>query len=582
MPSFFQATASIGLLLTLTACGSIPTKKTAKNSETKNLTVPALPTDPVNVRAEADYQFILSEVASREGKTAQAIQHLEKVATLDPKSPVVHLRLAAEYLKSDKMKLALQHGEIAVKNDPKSIEARFVLARLYSAERMHDQAISQYNAVLGIDPKNSEAPFYIAALYADKKDFAKAEQHFNSLIKNPKNQHPEEATYYLGLMYLDQKSAKSEASAENAFKKALKIKPNYEEAMSSLVNLYLKQRNRDKALASALAYQKQHGVSDRISGTITQIYIDDGNIEKAYEQLAYIAGNSEPSMQVQMKMALILIKQQRLNQAESTLKDMVASYPTADAPRFYLAAVQEELGNHDDAIRNYMMIPATSEHFSESIIHAAYLLKGMGKINQALNVAQSGISTKAQPQIYTMYASLLDAKADYLGAVRILEQGLSKYSKNVSLLFQHALVLDRLGKKSDMIEQMKKVLSIDPDHVQSMSYLAFSLAELNQQLPEAEKLARRALELDPKDGYVMDTLGWVLFKQNKIAESIQVLEKAHQYQASAGIIAEHLADAYSMQAQPEKAKAMYTKAAELTTDKKRANQIRNKIQKLVF
>nr|BFD66540.1 hypothetical protein HAGR004_15620 [Bdellovibrio sp. HAGR004] len=193
----------------------------------------------------------------------------------------------------------------------------------------------------------------------------------------------------------------------------------------------------------------------------------------------------------------------------------------------------------------------------------------------------SGLKKKAyQPQVYTMYASLLDAKSDYLGAARVLEEGLAKFSKNATLLFQHALMLDRLGKKDVMIAQMKALLTLEPNHVQSLSYLAFTLAELNQNLPEAEKLARRALELEPADGYVLDTLGWVLFKQKKFAESIKVLEKAHEYQSSASIIAEHLADAYSMQSMKEEAKAMYLKAATLAGDVSKANVIHDKLQRL--
>jgi Tfp pilus assembly protein PilF len=133
-----------------------------------------------------------------------------------------------------------------------------------------------------------------------------------------------------------------------------------------------------------------------------------------------------------------------------------------------------------------------------------------------------------------------------------------------------------------MIAQMKKVLEIEPDHVESMSYLAFSFAELNQHLAEAEKLARRALELQPTDAYVLDTLGWVLYKQNKFAESIQVLEKAYAYQSSASIIAEHLADAYVMQSRGEEAKGMYTKAIDLAANEARAIQIRSKLRHLVF
>jgi tetratricopeptide (TPR) repeat protein len=263
------------------------------------------------------------------------------------------------------------------------------------------------------------------------------------------------------------------------------------------------------------------------------------------------------------------------------LNDILAKFPKADAARYYLAGVQEESGNVENAINNYLLVPETSQHFSESIVHAAYLLKGQGKINQALAVTAKGLTPKADSQLYIMRAQLLNAKSDYLGAARLLEEGLTKFSKNTEMLFQHAIMLDRLGKKEAMIDQMRKVLEIAPDHVQSMSYLAFSLAELNQHLADAENLARRALELAPQDGYVMDTLGWVLFKQKKFSESITVLEKALQQQSNASVIAEHLADAYSMHSQTEKAKEMYKKAVSLTTDEVRANKIRNKLQKLL-
>jgi Tfp pilus assembly protein PilF len=96
-----------------------------------------------------------------------------------------------------------------------------------------------------------------------------------------------------------------------------------------------------------------------------------------------------------------------------------------------------------------------------------------------------------------------------------------------------------------------------------MSYLAFTMAEMNQNLGEAEGLARRAFELAPKDGYVLDTLGWVLYKQKKFTESIKVLEKAYEYLPTASIIAQHLAEAH--------------KAAGLTTAEMRTNSNRGSL-----
>nr|BFD62480.1 tetratricopeptide repeat protein [Bdellovibrio sp. HM001] len=573
LPSF-KTPASIALLLTLTACSSLPKKESSiPDSRAENSTI--------NTRSQADYNFILAEVSSHEGKPERSIELFEKVLAMDPVSPTVHMRLSAEYLKADKMDKAIFHAQQAVLQDPKNIEAHLFLGGLYSAEKLYDKAISQYTLVLRLQPENEEAPVYIGSLYADKKDYKKAEQFFKSLLNNPNYETPHVAYYYLGLIRQDQDGVKHQVAAEKAFKKSLALKPDYEDGVVSLANFYLKNNDRTKALALCLEFQKQNRFNRSVADIIAQIHIESGEADKAYEQLEVIAGNSEDSLENQMKMALLLIEQKRFHLAAAKLKDIVTKSPSADSARFYLAAVYEETGAVDSAIHEYMLVPPSSAHFSEAVVHAAHLLKGLGKINQALDVTEKGLKTKAdQPQVYTMYASLLDAKSDYLGAARILEEGLNKFTKNVALLFQHALMLDRLGQKDSMIAQMKKVLELEPNHVQSMSYLAFTLAEMNLHLPEAEKLARRALELEPTDGYVLDTLGWVLFKQKRFAESIQVLKKAYGYQSSASIIAEHLADAYVMESMTEEAKAMYNKAAGLTTDEARTRQIRNKLLKL--
>lgn len=575
LPSF-KTTASMALLLMLSACGSLPTKE--KN--TKLLTLSSVAADPLSIRAKADSLFIEGDILSREGKSAQAVELFEKVATLDPNSPAVYMRLSGEYRKLDKVKEAILNSEKAIEKDPKNMEAYFSLAELYSSESSYDKAISQYNEVLRLYPENSEAALNIGSLYAIKKDFKNAQLYFNSQLKNPHNEAQYLVHYYIGLMNLDQ-GPKYQMAAEKEFKKSLQLKTGFEDAALSLANLYLQQKNSRQALALCLEFEKKNLFSKKVSDIITQIHIENGDLDKAYAQLDSVTENSEPTLEVEMKMALILIEQKRFTQATIKLNDLLAKFPKADSARYYLAGVYEESGDQENAIRNYMLVPASSKNFSEAVVHAAYLLKGQGKINQALEVTAQGLKTNADSQVYIMRASLLDAKSDYSGAARLLEEGLTKYSQNAELLFQHAIMLDRLGKKDAMIGQMKKVLEIQPDHVQSMSYLAFSLAELNQHLSDAEELARRALKLAPQDGYVLDTLGWVLFKQKKFSESIKVLEKAYEYQSSASIIAEHLADAYSMQSQTEKAKEMYNKAVSLTTDEAQANKIRSKLNKLL-
>ncbi|QLY26683.1 tetratricopeptide repeat protein [Bdellovibrio sp. KM01] len=573
-----KTTTSIGLLLALSACASQATKEKTNPEQLQSIVVPSAVSDPLNMRAEADFHFIQGDVFSREGKPARAIEHFEKVAKLDPNAVTVYMRLSAEYKKLKKTKEAMLNAEKAIEKDPKNIEAHFVLGDLYSAEKSYDKAIAQYNSVLRLQPTNSDAAINVGSLYAIQKDFRKAEQYFDTLLKNPKFEIPYLVHYYVGLMRIDQKASKYELAAETAFKKSLKVKPDFEDALISLANLYLQQNNTRKALAVCEDFQKNQRFSTKVSEMIAQIYIDDGDLNKAYGQLDYISSNAESTFDAELKMALILIKNKKLSLAAEKLNDLVTKFPTEDSARYYLAAVNEESGDAKNAIQNYLQIPAKSEHYGEAMVHAAFLLKGQGKIKQALSLTTKVLNENSDPQVYIMHASLLEAKKDYATAADVLEKGLTKYSENTEMRFQQAIMLDRMGKKEPMITQLKKVLAQEPFHVQSLSYLAFSLAEMNQQLTEAEDMARRASELSPKDGYVLDTFGWVLFKQKKFSEAIKVLEKAYEYQPSASIIAEHLADAYSMQSQTEKAQQLYKKAAGLTKDEIRANKIRSKIQ----
>lgn len=567
------------LILTLSACATPP--KDQRSSAIRNPTseITTTQTTAMNARTEADYLFISADVLSREGKAEQAIPLFEKVAALDPASSV-YQRLSTELLKVNKVKEAIVYAEKAVAADAKNIDAQFSLAEMYSIDNDNVKAITQYQTLLKMHPKNHEALIALASLYAVEKDVKNAEHFYNLVLKDPNYDIPHLVHFYLGVMYAGQKTAKFDALAKTEFTKSLQIKPSFADGLISLANLYLRQKNTAKALDLSLAFQKQNGFNAKIADLIAQTYINSNDMNKAYSQLQYIASQSENAFNANFKMALILIKTKRNVEAADMLTQILATSPESDSARYYLAGVQEELGDFENAIANYALVPVTSEYSNEAITHGAYLLKQAGKVGQAITVTEKGLQGKANAQVYLMHASLLQDKAQYAKAAQSLEDGLVKHPKNTEVRFQYAVLLDRLGKTESMMSQMQSVLKFDPDHLQSLSYLAFTMAEKNQDLEHAEKLALRASELAPQDGYVLDTLGWVLFKQNRFTEAVQVLEKALAYQPSASIIAEHLADAYSMQSQTEKAKAMYKKAAGLATDEIRANKILVKLKKL--
>lgn len=581
------------LLLTLTACATFTANESDKapyyeaSFDDRNRAPASFaPTvaskdgtlDPVYMRTQADYYFAMGEAYSLDGNSQKAVDSFKMTLVYDQNSPAVNMRLATEYLKLGMISESLVQAEEAINKDPKNVGAHLLVGGLYSSTKAYSKALQQYEIVMKLQPGNTEAPLYIGALYSEQKQSEKAVKYFESLIKNPEYNSPHMAHYYIGRVRMEQPETRFQKMAEESFKKSLQLKPDFADAVLSLGVLYNKQKKDDKAITMYREFQKQNTPSPRIAEVLAQMYIDRSDYDNAYEQLEVVESESDEPLNARMKMALILIEQKRYEMAAQKLEAILKDAPDSDKVRFYLAAVYEEIQKNEKAVKEYRKIPVSSSYYGESIVHAAYLLKNLGKLEEALDLVSQGIKARGdQHQIYAMYASLLDEKSDYNGAVKILEEGLKKFPDNAQLRFYYGTINDRLGRKEVVVNEMQKVLEIDPNHVQSMNYLAFTWAEMGLRLGDAEKLARRALELEPKDGYVLDTLGWILFKQAKFSESIKFLEAAFSNQSKVSIIAEHLGDAYYKQAMVEKAKKMYQKAADLETDNKKAEEIRSKI-----
>ncbi|CAD7783277.1 MAG: Tetratricopeptide repeat protein [Candidatus Methanoperedenaceae archaeon GB50] len=69
--------------------------------------------------------------------------------------------------------------------------------------------------------------------------------------------------------------------------------------------------------------------------------------------------------------------------------------------------------------------------------------------------------------------------------------------------------------KDMCIKEMRQTISLDPNHAEALNYLGYTYAEMGENLEEAERLIKRALEIKPEDGYIIDSLGWVYYQRGE-------------------------------------------------------------------
>ncbi|MFP2961921.1 tetratricopeptide repeat protein [Myxococcus sp. 1LA] len=104
---------------------------------------------------------------------------------------------------------------------------------------------------------------------------------------------------------------------------------------------------------------------------------------------------------------------------------------------------------------------------------------------------------------------------------------------------------------------------MSPDHAAALNFLGYLLAQAGQNLDEAERRVRRALELRPDTGAYLDSLGWVYFRRGDYARAVDALERASMLSPDEPVILEHLGDAYQRVARMDEAAAAWRRALEV-------------------
>ena len=534
--------------------------------------------DASSARTQADYHFAMAEAYSLEGNSARATEEYKLTLVYDSGSSSVRVRLAAEYVKQGLVSEAMEQAKAAIEKDPQNTDAHLLLGGLYSALRMYDDALSEYRAVLVYEDSNYEAPLFIGALLAEQKKYAEASKQFEQLAKNANNPSAHIAWYYLGRVKLEENKVKNAARAEAAFQQSLTLKPGYVEATLALGQLYEGTNRKTNEKNLFQTYQEKYGPSATVAEELSRLYIEEKDYKRAFEQLAVIESNDPSDINVKAKMAFILIEQQKYPEAITRLENVLSIEPSSDKIRFYLGAVYEEIKDYKAAIGHFQKVPVGSSYYTEAVIHTAYLYKLKSDYSRAIAAIEEGIKAKDDhPPFYALYASLLDDQKEYKKAAVMLDKAVKKFPENAQLYFFLGNMLDRVGDKEGMLSAMKQVLILDKDHVQALNFLAYTYAESGKQLDEAETMVRRALELQPGDAYIMDTLGWVLFKKGDVNDAIRTLEAAYKIQPNESVIAEHLGDAYYHQQMPEKAKRLYMRAAETESNVATVQKLHSKI-----
>src|SRR5262249_10524214 len=154
------------------------------------------------------------------------------------------------------------------------------------------------------------------------------------------------------------------------------------------------------------------------------------------------------------------------------------------------------------AISEFSRIPADNEHYVESRLQLAYLYDKQNKYDDAIKSLKDALSKKPNDtEIMGFMVGVYQEKKDYPTAIELARNMVTADPKNDKFRFTLGALLDQNKQRDQAVAEMKKAIELNPRNAQALNYLGYTYAEQGTNLEEAEKLIKRALDIEPEDGF---------------------------------------------------------------------------------
>ena len=227
--------------------------------------------------------------------------------------------------------------------------------------------------------------------------------------------------------------------------------------------------------------------------------------------------------------AILALQQNDVALAEAQLKHLLTlDFPDKSVAYFYLGQIADDRKHPDEAIGYYARVGA-GEHYLSAQVRSAHLLAAKGKLDAARQQLRDA-QVKTAPervQLTIAEAQLLREAKRTQEAFDLLDRALSEQAEQPDLLYEAALLAERLGRMETLESYLRKLIALKPDSAQAHNALGYSLADRNQRLPEARELIEKALKLSPDDPFILDSMGWVLYRQGDFPGALAQLQRAY-------------------------------------------------------
>lgn len=507
---------------------------------------------------ETFYSLLVAEMAGSRGRydieLGNYIQEAHR--TRDPGVTARATRIA-RYLNAHQATLTT--GQLWVELEPENPEALYITATELAQSGQLQDAFKYSERLLAL---GSTPIFQNIAVRAGQATDIQRESllaNFDRLLV----EHPQEQQLRLGRGFLLQQQGKlNEALAE--VEQALLEGENVAAAILEAQLMYQLDRP-EEALTRLLTLLQQNPKNRRLRLQYARM-LASIDLEKAEEEFEVLVRESPDDAELTLSLALVANELNHTSLARESFMRLLEMGEQQDSAHYHLGEIEAQAGNTNTALRHYDQVQQGPD-FLPALSRTVDILIGRGDVTQAqqkMRDVRSRFDSEAE-QFYLLEAQTLARYQHLDRAEALLTEALSLHPSNTELLYSRAMI----NEQRDMIQltenDLRTIIKYQPNNAAALNALGYTLADRTDRFEEAYELISQALNIDPDDPSIIDSMGWVQYRLGNYEEALLRLREAMKAFPDHEIAA-HLGEVLWVMGNNEEARAIWSQGLELNPD----------------
>ncbi|MBS0326515.1 MAG: tetratricopeptide repeat protein [Proteobacteria bacterium] len=377
-----------------------------------------------------------------------------------------------------------------------------------------------------------------------------------------------EAHYAVALAAFRAGSSTEAASttALNEVDQALELQPGWDRA-AVLKGEILGRKSAQAKIDWLQAFLAKEPDSKAATGALAQAYIDQHRLADARALMQKLWDREPASRDLEFAVAGIALQMKDYAAAEKLFEDLKkANFGEPGTMDLYLAEIAEDQKEYAKAIERYRAVKAGDRAWiAELRIGALYGKEG--KLDEAKRWLAGLDATTAEQkiQVAQAQAQVLRGAGDDAGAYRVLEGALAAHPDSPDLIYDLAMVAEKLDRVDEAEKRLKHLVALKPNDAQALNALGYTLVDRTTRANEGYALIQRAHKLAPDDPFILDSMGWALYRLGRLDEAQAYLQRALDSRSDAEIAA-HLGEVLWRKGDRDRARALWSKQLALHPD----------------